>query len=192
MVVTAWKGTRVLSDPNQAADELARWAENLERTAQKYQDLQGRMAALSVTESSADNRISVTVDANGVTTGITLAAGSRGMDPAAVAAELMACTRRAQARLRDQVTDLVHNVVGDDGAGQAIVGQYAERFPDPAPTAAPAPAEPVYTPPATYTPPSATPAQPPQGTRKPDRDQTVVPDEPDEDDLYYRRKSWLE
>ncbi|WP_185757164.1 YbaB/EbfC family nucleoid-associated protein [Nocardia bhagyanarayanae] len=180
----------MLSDPNQAADEMARWAENLQRTAQKYQDLQGRMEAMAVTESSADNRISVTVDANGVTTGITLAAATRGMDPAAVAAELMACTRRAQARLRDQVTDLVHSVVGDDAAGQAIVGQYAERFPDPAPTAPPAPPEPVYTPPTAYTPPP--PPQPPQGARKPDRDRTVTPDEPDEDDLYYRRKSWLE
>ncbi|WP_431951140.1 YbaB/EbfC family nucleoid-associated protein [Nocardia lijiangensis] len=177
-------------DPNRAADELARWAEKLQHTAQKYQDLQGRMEAIAVTESSADNRISVTVDANGVTTGITLAAATRGMDPAAVAAELMACTRRAQARLRNQVTDLVHSMVGDDGAGQAIVGQYATRFPDPDPVAPPAPAEPVYTPPAAYTPPA--PAQPPQGTRKPDRDRTVVPDEPDEDDLYYRRKSWLE
>ncbi|WP_067847607.1 YbaB/EbfC family nucleoid-associated protein [Nocardia lijiangensis] len=176
-------------DPNRAADELARWAEKLQHTAQKYQDLQGRMEAIAVTENSADNRISVTVDANGVTTGITLAAATRGMDPAAVAAELMACTRRAQARLRNQVTDLVHSMVGDDGAGQAIVGQYAARFPDPEPVA-PAPAEPVYTPPAAYTPPA--PAQPPQGTRKPDRDRTVVPDEPDEDDLYYRRKSWLE
>ncbi|WP_431970308.1 YbaB/EbfC family nucleoid-associated protein [Nocardia sp. bgisy134] len=182
------------NDPSQAADELARWAENLQRTAQKYQDLQGRMVALSVTESSADNRISVTVDANGVTTGITLAAATRGMDPAAVAAELMACTRRAQARLRNQVTDLVHDMVGDDGAGQAIVGQYAERFPDPGPAAPPAHAEPVYTPPAAYAPPPAPaqPSQPPHGSRKPDRDQTFTPDEPDEDDLYYRRKSWLE
>ncbi|MFI2472942.1 YbaB/EbfC family nucleoid-associated protein [Nocardia xishanensis] len=183
------------NDPSQAADELARWAENLERTAQKYQDLHGRMEALSVTESSADNRISVTVDANGVTTGITLAAATRGMDPAAVAAELMACTRRAQARLRNQVTDLVHDMVGEDSAGQAIVGQYAARFPDPEPVAPPAPAQPVYTPPAAYAPPPPAPSQPSQpshGSRKPDRDQTFTPDEPDEDDLYYRRKSWLE
>lgn len=195
------------NDANQAADELARWAENLERTAQRYQGLQGRMRAISVTERSADGRIAVTVDADGVTTGIELAPGTRGMDPAAVAAELMACTHRAQARLRRQVGELVHDLVGQDGAGQAILAQYAERFPDPVPAAPradpaahadpavhvdpalhvdpPVPADP--TPPAAYTPPPTTP-----GTRKPDRDRTIAPAEPDADDLYYRRRSWLE
>ncbi|WP_327149707.1 YbaB/EbfC family nucleoid-associated protein [Nocardia sp. NBC_01329] len=33
---------------------------------------------------------------------------------------------------------------------------------------------------------------PPPAPRKPDRDQVVTPDEPDEEDEYYRRKSWLE
>ncbi|MBF6210404.1 YbaB/EbfC family nucleoid-associated protein [Nocardia puris] len=181
------------NDPAQAADDLARWAENLQRTAEKYQELHGRMAAVSVTETSADNRISVTVDANGVTTAISLAPATRGMDPAAVASELMACTKRAQAKLRVQVTDMVHAAVGDDAAGQSIVGQYAERFPDvapEAPAAPPTPPEPEYTPPAAFTPPP--PAAPAPGTRKPDRDHTVTPDEPDDDDLYYRRKSWLE
>jgi hypothetical protein len=94
----------VSNDLNDAADELARWAENLERKAQQYQELQGRMSAISVTETSADKRVSVSVDANGITTGIYLAAISRGMDPAALASELMAGTRRAQAKLRNQVT----------------------------------------------------------------------------------------
>ncbi|MFE7799097.1 YbaB/EbfC family nucleoid-associated protein [Nocardia sp. NPDC057440] len=191
------------NDLSGAADELARWAENLERKAQQYQDLQGRMAAVSVTETSADKRVSVTVDANGVTTGIYLAPSSRGMDPAVLSAELMACTRRAQAKLRTQVTDLVHNAVGEDGPGQAIISQYAEKFPDPDPTDAP----PSYTPPPVppvppapsptfaAAPPSApgsVPGRPPAGTRKPNRDDIVVPDEPSEEDLYYQRKSWLE
>src|SRR5690606_19340865 len=127
--------------PQQAAADMAEWAGKLERTAQRYQDLHGRMTAISVTERSADGRIAVTVNADGATTGIELTPATRGMDPAAVAAELMACTRRAQARLRRQVTDLVHEMVGADGAGQAIVAQYAERFPDPEPTA-PGPTEP--------------------------------------------------
>ncbi|MEV6428149.1 YbaB/EbfC family nucleoid-associated protein [Nocardia sp. NPDC051463] len=186
------------NDLSGAADELARWAENLERKAQQYQDLQGRMAAVSVTDTSADKRVSVTVDANGVTTGIYLAPGSRGMDPAVLSTELMACTRRAQAKLRTQVTDLIHNAVGVDGAGQAIISQYAEKFPDTDPTDAP----PSYTPPPVppapslsfdAAPPSASvPGKPPAGTRKPNRDDIVVPDEPSEEDLYYQRKSWLE
>ncbi|WP_051181975.1 YbaB/EbfC family nucleoid-associated protein [Nocardia vinacea] len=178
-------------DPGQAADELAKWAENLERKAQQYQSLHGRMATVTVTETSSDNRISVTVDANGVPTDIRLSAAARGMDPAVISGEIMSCMRRAQAKLRNQVTDMVHDAVGDDAAGAAIIGQYIDRFPDvdpvdPVPTRVPEP--PMYSPPPT----SFRPEPPPSGTRKPNRDDIVVPDEPSEEDLYYQRKSWLE
>ncbi len=181
------------NDPDQAAADMARWAERLERTAQRYQDLHGRMTAISVTERSADDRIAVTVDADGATTGIELAPATRGMDPAAVAAELMACTRRAQARLRHRVTDLVHEMVGEDGAGRAIVAQYAERFPDvdPADAVPSAEHEPALASEPESCPPPGAPATP-QPPRAPDRERTVTPDEPNADDLYYRRRSWLD
>ncbi|MEU8901209.1 YbaB/EbfC family nucleoid-associated protein [Nocardia sp. NPDC048505] len=174
------------NDPMQAAEDMGRWAEELERKAQQYQDLHTRMTGVSITETSPDKRVSVTVDANGITTDITLGAASKGMNPSALAAELMACTRRAQARLRTQVADLVHDTVGTDPAGEAIIGQYANRLP---PLDLPTTPEPqTYQPePATYTPPPPEP-----GARKPDRDLMVTPDEPDEDDLYFQRKSWLE
>lgn len=64
--------------------------------------------------------------------------------------------------------------------------QHAERFPDVAP-ADPAP-EPTPEPEA-YTPPAAS-VPPP--SRAADSEQTVTPDEPNQDDLYYRRRSWLD
>ncbi|WP_278264426.1 YbaB/EbfC family nucleoid-associated protein [Nocardia sp. AG03] len=183
-----------MDDLNNAADELSRWAEDLERKAQRYQELHGKMTEVSVTDTSADGRISVTVDANGSTTAITLAAAVRGMDPTAVAAELMACTHRAQARLRDQVTGLVHDMVGTDEAGEAIVGQYAERFPDldaepSAPTPPPAPPAPPAAPAAPW--PAASAPETPAG-RKPDRDRVVAPEEPSEEDMFFQRRSWLQ
>ncbi|WP_431972431.1 YbaB/EbfC family nucleoid-associated protein [Nocardia sp. bgisy134] len=201
-------------DLGDAAENLTRWAENLERKAQKYQDLQGRMAALTITESTSDNRIGVTVDSNGVPTAIHLAASTRGMDPAAVSSAIMSCLRSAQAKLRSNVTALVHEMVGDDGPGAGIIGQYAQRFPDPEPQSptplSSAPQAPSHTAPQTPTYPPQTPSYTPQQTpsgwpsaappsdapprptsRKPDRDQIVRPDERDEDDAYYNRKSWL-
>ncbi|MGW5311673.1 YbaB/EbfC family nucleoid-associated protein [Nocardia thailandica] len=177
-----------MNDLEAAAGDLAGWAAEMERKAQTYQELHGRMAAVSITETSADRRVSVTVDANGVTTAITLAPALRGADPAAIAGELMACTRRAQARLRARVTELVHDTLGTDSVGETIVGQYAERFPDPADLEAPP------TPPATPTPPAfpVAPPAPAPGTRAPGRDHAVTPEEPSEDDLYFRRRSWLE
>ncbi|MFJ2663195.1 YbaB/EbfC family nucleoid-associated protein [Nocardia fluminea] len=180
-----------MDDLNNAAAELSRWAEDLERKAQRYQELHAEMTAVSVTDTSADGRISVTVDANGSTTAITLAAAVRGMDPTAVAAELMACTHRAQARLRDQVTGLVQDTVGADEAGQAIVGQYSDRFPDLDPSASAAVPPPM---PATPVAPVASwPSEPDApATRKPNRDRVVAPEEPSDEDMFYQRKSWLQ
>ncbi|MFF0527081.1 YbaB/EbfC family nucleoid-associated protein [Nocardia amikacinitolerans] len=203
---------------DQTIADLGRYAESLENTAKKYDDLQRSMAALSVTESTDDGRISVTVDSNGVPTAIDLAASTRGMDPAAVSAGIMSCLHRAQAKLRGRVTDLVHDLVGNDAPAADMVGRYAERFPDPEPadaaTTSPTPGSPpTYAPPqstyssppappspSAYAPPSApppfysstpTPDFAPPPSRKPNRDQVVTPDEPDEDDEYYNRKSWL-
>ncbi|MGY0499919.1 YbaB/EbfC family nucleoid-associated protein [Nocardia sp. FBN12] len=178
-----------MDDLNNAAAELSRWAADLEQKAQRYQELHTNMAAVSVTATSADGRISVTVDANGSTTAITLTAAVRGMDPTVVATELMACTHRAKARLRDQVTGLVHDTVGTDDAGEAIVDQYRDRFPDLVPPAS-APVPPPARLAAPATPWQAEPGVP--ATRKPDRDRVVAPAEPSDEDMFYQRKSWLQ
>ncbi|WP_378554567.1 YbaB/EbfC family nucleoid-associated protein [Nocardia rhizosphaerae] len=174
-----------------AADELTRHGQDLQRQASRFQDLQARMAQLGVTESTPDGRIAVTVDVNGATTAITLAPAVRGMDPATVAAQLMACTRRAQARLRGQVEELVYTLVGTGPAAATITDQYAERFPDPAPEPPQAPpAAPVA--PWPSAPAQASPTPAPTTSRRPDRDRIVAPEEPDDEDLYFQRKSWLQ
>ncbi|MEU0505857.1 YbaB/EbfC family nucleoid-associated protein [Nocardia sp. NPDC005998] len=189
-------------DPSRAAEDLAELAQDFERQAKRYEELQGRMTALAVTESSAGGRVSVTVDSNGVPTAITLSTSTRGMAPATVSAEIMSCMRRAQAKLRTDVVELVRDMVGDDPAGAAIVEGFTRRFPESsetgsaehyAPPADAAPSaqlssQPGPTPPAPWESPAPT---PPPRNRKPDRDQIVTPDEPDPEDEYYNRKSWL-
>ncbi|WP_433725298.1 hypothetical protein ACQP0C_29940 [Nocardia sp. CA-129566] len=61
--------------------------------------------------------------------------GTKGMDPATVSAEIMSCMRRAQAKLRTDVAELVRDTVGDDPAGAAIVAGFTRRFPEPSETA---------------------------------------------------------
>ncbi|MBF6286418.1 YbaB/EbfC family nucleoid-associated protein [Nocardia cyriacigeorgica] len=156
----------MFDDPAGAADDLDRRAQILERKAQQYQALHSRMAALSVTETSDGGRVTVTVDGNGLPTDIRFSDGIRGIGPAALSAELMACLHRAQARLRREVAATVEEVVGDDEAGARIIGQYAERFADE--EAEPEPPAPI--------------AQP-ADLRGPDSD--------DPDDQFYRGKSWL-
>lgn len=114
----------------QTISDLTQWSEDLERKAQRYQSLQVRMDATRVTESSDGNRVSVTVDSHGVPTDIQLSSATKGMDPSAVSAEVMATLRRAQARLRRVMTDLVHDMVGTDAIGASVLSRYADRFPD--------------------------------------------------------------
>lgn len=118
-------------DPTEAGDQLERFAQDLQRKAQRYTQLQQQLDSASVTERSTGGEVTVTVDANGVLTRLDLSERTRGMDPAALSAQIMSCQRRAQARLREQVSALVHETVGDDAAGANIVNQYTERFPDP-------------------------------------------------------------
>ncbi len=181
-------------DPSRAAEELAQFAADLEQKAQRFEQLQGQMALTSASASSAGGRVRVTVDSTGVPTAIGLGPGTRSMDPDALSAEILSCMRTAQVKLRSEVADVMHRVVGEDPAGASILDILAERFPDieeeaatehvPTATAFAAPANPSQP---TWEPP--TPGPP---SRKPDRNQIVTPDEPDEDDEYFRKKSWLE
>ncbi|MET9210875.1 MULTISPECIES: YbaB/EbfC family nucleoid-associated protein [unclassified Nocardia] len=184
---------------DESIDHARRFAEQLENTAKKYDELQRSMVALAVSARSADGSVEVTVDSNGVPSAITLAEPTRGKDPVVVSAAIMECMRSAQAKLRQQVTNLVGDVVGNDAPAADMISRYEQRFPDPEPIgtpgvhdlAVPNPfvSERAYQPPtaeSVYPPPPG-----PSPSRKPNRDTVVAPDEPDEDEQYYSRKSWL-
>ncbi|MEV6216376.1 YbaB/EbfC family nucleoid-associated protein [Nocardia sp. NPDC051833] len=187
---------------DESIDHARRFAEQLENTAKKYDELQRSMVALAVTARSADGGVEVTVDSNGVPSAITLAESTRGKDPVVVSAAIMECMRSAQAKLRRQVTDLVGDVVGNDAPAVDMISRYEQRFPDPEPIGTPGvhdlAAPNPFVPERVYQPPTAgsfsPPPPPPPGpspSRKPNRDTVVAPDEPDEDEQYYSRKSWL-
>ncbi|MEU2254461.1 YbaB/EbfC family nucleoid-associated protein [Nocardia xishanensis] len=192
-------------DLGRAIEGFAQMAADMERKAQRFAELQGRMTALTATETGAGGRVSVTVDSSGVPTAIDLTPTVRDMDSRALAAEILSCMRRAQGKLRPGIAELVQDVVGDDPAGAALVDGFNRRFPEPetsAPTAQRfVPSQADHSPPRAAnspsaqqysTPPAYVSAAPPEPrTRKPDRNQIVTPDEPDEDDEYFRRKSWL-
>ncbi|MEU1983994.1 YbaB/EbfC family nucleoid-associated protein [Nocardia sp. NPDC019395] len=132
----------MFDDPSAAAADLAGWAEQMQHKAQRFQVLQGRLAQLSVTETSADNSVRVTIDSNGVPTDIRFTDGIRRKNPAALSAEVMSCLSRARGTLVGQVTATVHDVVGDDPIGANIIEQFGGRLADsaPAPGGVPAPA----------------------------------------------------
>lgn len=121
----------ISADPAKAADELDKWAAGLEQKARSYAQLQQRMDATSATESTPDGAIRVTVDVHGVPTAIDFSERALDLEPARLSAAVMGCLRRAQARMRAQVEELVAATVpADDEPARNIVSQYQQRFPD--------------------------------------------------------------
>src|SRR5438067_3652315 len=107
--------------PGQAGQALIGWADQLQRKAEAYRSLHHQMSQLTVTETSTDGMVRVSVDAQGLPTELTLTDRAQGADPARLSAELMTCLRRAQGTLAAQVQDLVTASVPDgedDGAAQ--------------------------------------------------------------------------
>ena len=120
----------ISSDPTKAAEELEKWAAGLEKKALGYNRLQQRLDETSVTAVGRDGAIRVTVDANGVPTELDLSERARELPAGQLAAEIMACMRQAQARLREQVRGLVADSVPvDDEPARNLVAQYERRFP---------------------------------------------------------------
>ncbi|MDT7712646.1 MAG: hypothetical protein QOG46_1335 [Pseudonocardiales bacterium] len=120
-------------DPGQASRALIGRAEQLQRKADAYRGLHHQMSQLTVTETSADGMVRVSVDAHGVPSELTLTDRARGADPARLSAELMTCLRRAHSTLATQVQDLVSASVPDseEDAAAQIVASYLNRFGDP-------------------------------------------------------------
>ncbi|MEV3962672.1 YbaB/EbfC family nucleoid-associated protein [Nocardia sp. NPDC050193] len=125
-------------DLDRAIAGFAQLAADAERRAQRFSELQERMTALTATESGAGGRVSVTVDSSGVPTAIDLAPGVRNMDSRALSTEILSCMRRAQGKLRPGIAGLVHDIVGEDPAGAALVDSFDRRFPEAETTATPA------------------------------------------------------
>ncbi|MET9627161.1 hypothetical protein ABZX92_06830 [Lentzea sp. NPDC006480] len=88
---------------------LAWWEEQrlaaAERERRHYLDLVASLAEISGV--GMRGGVGVTVDSNGVTTGIALSPAVRDLDPDVLAARLMDCAERARSDARRQVEDLV-------------------------------------------------------------------------------------
>lgn len=79
----------------------------IERERELYHQMLHLLATTRGTASTADESVSVTVDADGVATGIELTDGIRGRNPQRISAEIMECFSRARRVARGEVQDLM-------------------------------------------------------------------------------------
>lgn len=105
----------------------------------KWNELNDRIARLSVTESSRDGMVQVTVSTTGVLTGLVVREQCQQPRPmSAVAAQVMECVARAQARIPDLLGQAMFETIGpNDPAAALVVADARKRFPEPPPRSEP-------------------------------------------------------
>jgi hypothetical protein len=120
--------------------ELARAEAVLAEKVQRYRLVTERISTVRVSEQSP-NGVRATVDAGGALLELAFDDRVRKLNPAQLAAEALACVKRAQGCIAEQVGGVVADIVGDDEPGRHIVASLRNQFPAPplAPAAPPAP-----------------------------------------------------
>ena len=116
---------------DEIAKRITEWRAGVAEQARRFDAASRAIDGVSVTETAAGGAIMVTVASSGIPTDLRLGEDVGRMKPDQIATQIMACLRRAQARLADRVGAVVADTVGDGAGAEAIVGQYQHRFPPP-------------------------------------------------------------
>jgi DNA-binding protein YbaB len=121
-------------DGARTEQELDRWAAQVAERAERYQDMQRQVSAISSTESSSDGVVRVTVDSGGVLTDLRITDAARELAGQQLASLVLTTMRRAQSRLTGQVAEIMETTVPEDAQTvDAVVSGYRQRFPEPEP-----------------------------------------------------------
>ncbi|WP_051386131.1 YbaB/EbfC family nucleoid-associated protein [Actinokineospora inagensis] len=119
-------------DGYQTEQELRRWSADIAAKAERYQSMQAEVARVTVTESSRDDVVRVTVDATGAVTDLVISDKAGEIPGAELSTLVLTTMRRAQSKISEQVAEAMQRTVGDDPQTvAAVVGSYRERFPEP-------------------------------------------------------------
>lgn len=120
------------ADGARTEEEIKRWAEGVQAKAERYQQMQQQVTAVTASAESRDGVVRVTVDSAGAVTGLQITDDARRMTGAGIAEAVLNTMRQAQAGIRDQVAEVMSATVGDDTETvEAVVSAYRQRFPDP-------------------------------------------------------------
>lgn len=116
--------------PQEAEQQVQAWVAGVAAKADRYQDMQQRVAEITETATSPDGMVRVTVASSGIVTGLQLADRSVERGAQRLATEVLDTMRRAQSRLSGRVAEVMAATVGDDPQTvDAVVSTYQQRFP---------------------------------------------------------------
>jgi DNA-binding protein YbaB len=116
--------------------KLDAWVTAAREKAQRYRSVQADTSQVSITETSKDGLVTVTVDANGTMTDLRLTDRVRELSGQQVAAAVLATVRRANAKIPERIAEILRDRAADDRATiDAVLANYRSRFPEPEPDA---------------------------------------------------------
>jgi hypothetical protein len=131
----------MFEDPTEMARRLDELDVRLERMARDYAELDRASESLRISETDPTGAITVTVDAQGQLLEMSTTPAVARLAPEQVGPRILACVKRAQARIADRMAELARQTVGTDGMGTDgmgtdemathVVNTLRERFPEP-------------------------------------------------------------
>jgi DNA-binding protein YbaB len=115
--------------PDQMQQRVSQWAQGFADTAAQAKVMRERIEQIQACASLPDGAVQVTVDSHGVLTDLAFTDKIRDMRPPELAAQVMACLRRAQQRLAPKVREaMLATVGGHQHLVDNVVSSYRERF----------------------------------------------------------------
>lgn len=118
--------------PLDPEDLLGDWERRVEQQTALTTELSTRLQEIRASAESPDGDAVVTVDQSGGLAELRLSERAMRLSPTELAQVILATSRLAQARLAQQVADLVGGLYGPDSDTAAFIGgTYASQFPEP-------------------------------------------------------------
>jgi DNA-binding protein YbaB len=118
--------------PLDPEDLLTNWQQRVEQQTSLTVELSERISQTTATAESTDGEAVVTVDNAGGLADIRLTDRAMRRTPGELSEIILATSRRAQAKLAQQVAALVKGIYGSDSdTASFITGAYTAQFPEP-------------------------------------------------------------
>lgn len=118
--------------PLDPEDLLVGWQQRAGREAEASLELSKLMQTVTATAESTGGEAVVTVDHSGGLSDLTLNEHAMRLSPSELSKIILMASRRAQARMAEEMSALVKGLYGSDSATTAFVaGSYCKQFPMP-------------------------------------------------------------
>jgi DNA-binding protein YbaB len=117
------------TDRNRMQHSVSEWAQGFADKAAQAKIMRAQVERVQAAATSPNGAVRVTVDSHGLLTDLAFTDVIREMRPAELAAQVLACLRRAQQQLAPKVKETMQATVGgEQQLVDNVVASYRERF----------------------------------------------------------------